>query len=154
MLFAHAADYREYKVINIKRDCQDLSRHFSSFCKKIDVQVRAHVFSGSDSIAVWSFPAEFQETCSPNRIPESIVVRCFPFYKKGQAELLLLTRRKGRSKAVNSKRSKVLRTYEIVVSFLFRMYVVDEVIAEASSDVVNFRQISPMTEDLSRNAVE
>lgn len=114
---------------------------------KIDVQLRPHVFSGSDSIAILSFLAKFKDPCSPNRIAESIAVWCLQFYMEVQAEMHMLCRRTGSSVAVDYRRSRMLRTHRDVVNFLLRTYAPDEVIAEAFSDVFNFCKSSAMTEE-------
>lgn len=48
--------------------------------------------------------------------------------------------------SVDSKQSKMLRSYGDVVNFLLPAYATDEVIAEAYNDVVIFRQSSAMAE--------
>lgn len=50
----------------------------------------------------------------------------------------MLTELEGSSMAVDSKQSNVLWTYGDVVTFLLRTYAMDDITAEAYSEVVNF----------------
>lgn len=47
--------------------------------------------------------------------------------------------------AVDSKRSEMLQTYGVVVTFLPQTYTADKVIAEAYSDFASFRQSTVLT---------
>lgn len=109
--------------------------------------MRPCVFSGSDSIGTLSFSAKNKDARDHNGLLESIAVCCFQCYVKRQAELSLGSQLTGSAMAKDFKRSKMLLTYKNVVSFLLQTYATDEVIAQAYSDVFNFRPSSAMIEE-------
>lgn len=146
-LFARAADCYEYKLFHEKGDYQDLFGRVPRFQKKIDVQMRPYVCSGSGTIAVLSFLFELKDACSLNCVPKFIAVRCFQSYVKGQEKSLLWTGLTGSSMAVNHRRSEMLHTSEDVVSLLLQTYETAEVSREVYNDVLRFRQSSAMTEE-------
>lgn len=58
----------------------------------------------------------------------------------------MLARLTSSSMAVDSRRSKILRTPWDVLNFLLRTYTTDEIIAEECNEIVNFRQGLAVTE--------
>lgn len=66
---------------------------------------------------------------------------------KSQAESILLTRLRGSSVAVDSKRSEKLQFYGDVVGFLRRKCGKSEVIGEADHAVVDLRESSVVTKE-------
>lgn len=86
-LLTRGNDYREYILVSNDGDSKGLSRHAPRFRKKTDFQIRPHIFSSSEAIAVLEL-----FVCSLNCLPEFIVERCLHFYEEGLAESLLLIR--------------------------------------------------------------
>lgn len=70
-LFALRADYYEYNLVTKKGSYRDLSKYVLRSRKIIGVQMRPHVFSGSDANAVMSFLAKFKVALNLNRVLES-----------------------------------------------------------------------------------
>lgn len=138
-MIAPAAHHCDLTLVNKKYDFQDLSGQVTRFRKKIHIQVRPHVFSGTDQIAVLSFLAKLKDACNISRLSESIALWCFQCYVGGQRETLRLTKLSGSSTAVDSGRSGMFRAYEDILNFLLETDATDLIIAEAYNDVVQFR---------------
>ena len=115
--------------------------------KKLEVQMKNRTFDGNDQITVLGFLAKFRDACDINHLSEGVAMWCFQFFLSGQAEALLQSRLAGGSMAVDVEQEDLLRTYPQVVNFLLRTYATDEIIAEAYSDVMSFKQTSAMTEE-------
>lgn len=104
--------------------------------------MQPYVFSCTDPIAILSFLARRKDACSISRILELNAAWRFQFNVEAQAESLLLTRGTASLMAVDLERSKMLRIYGDVLSFLFRNFVADEINTEAYNDIGAFCQSS------------
>ena len=147
-LFTKAVNYKTYRLA--RRSAQynsEVARHISRIRKKLDVQMKSHTFSGQDPIAILGFLARFKRVCDHNGVSQGAAVWCFQFYLTGQAHALLQSRLIGNTMAVDSEQRDMLESYEEVFNFLLRTYATDEIIAEAYTKVVSFRQSSNMTEE-------
>lgn len=98
-----------------------------------------HVFSGSEPTAIVRFLAEYEEVCRLSDVPESIAVCSMQLYVKEQTESFQSIRLTRSSITVDSKRSKMLGTYGILVNVLLQTYEKNEFIKKACNDGVNFR---------------
>lgn len=111
--------------------------------------MRPHVFSCSKPVAVLTLLARIRDGCNLKRVTKFIGVWCFWLYVEEQEQPLLSTLITGSLMALDSKRSKTLRTYGGVGIPVLRTFATDEVIAEAYIDVINLRQRFEMTEEAS-----
>lgn len=85
-LLARALDYREYRLVSTKGDCQDPSVHAARSRRKADDEKRPHDISDSDPIALLSSSARFNHACDFERGKELTAVCCFQFYVKNKVD--------------------------------------------------------------------
>ena len=144
-IFSRAVDYRSYRLVNRKQEYTErIQRSMGKYEKRMKVQMAHHRFNGKDPITVLDFLARFKDSCDRNNISEAAAVWCFQYFLDGQAANVVKTRLSGRSLAVDASRADMLTSYEEVVQFLLKTYATEEAMAEAITDVENFKQSSSM----------
>ena len=117
----------------------------NKYRKRLDVYMTGRTFTGSDPIAILEFLAFYERACELV-VTEGVAVWAIQFYLKGQAEGLIQSKLVGSSFAVDEDDLELLTSYREVVNCLLEKYATDEVIAEAYTDVTNFRQGSAVHE--------
>ena len=140
-IFTKAVDFRQYRLQRTdKAFAGSSSEKMNKYRQRLDVYMAGRSFTGSDPIEVLEFLASYKRACDLGVVPEGVTVWAIQFYLKGQAEGIIQSKLVGSPLAVDEEDQELLTSYKEVVKCLLENYATDEIIAEAYTDVTNFRQ--------------
>ena len=108
--------------------------------------MKSHPFSGDDLISVLGFLERFRGACDQSGVSEGAAMWCLQFYLTGPARSILQSRLGMISMAVDADHSEMRKSSKEAMNYLLCTYATDEVIVEAYTETVSYRQSSGTTE--------
>lgn len=106
--------------------------------QSLEKQWKRQMVDGSDPISSLSFFPVLKMACNTNRIPESAAIWLFHFFMKKRAGEALNARTSLSSLSCAGQEGE-LTLYCEVVKHMLATYAIDDIIAKASMDIMNFR---------------
>lgn len=110
----------------------------------MDVQMKYSVLKPSNPISIIAFLHNFQTACDSNGLHERAEIGLFPHFVEKQAKAAL-SYRMSTTESNTIDKEGILTTHWQVFNYVLEAYTTDDVIAEAESDIMNYKQPKNMS---------
>ena len=145
VMFKKAVYFKTYRLHN--RSLQydsSVTKKLSKIRKRMEPEMRPHLFDGSDPITIIPFLEAFRDSCNVNGVHEGAALWLVGYFLRGSAKSKVTARTT--SNNAKKKIGNRLLTYCQAIDFLLRTYATDDIIARAVDDLKSYKQDSTTSE--------